>query len=82
MSSLGLRSSNVALAAAAAVALVLEGLVRAKGGLSPAAYALAIAASAPLAWATRAPLAALLGVGSAGFSATPRLTPDGRRAES
>src|SRR5438105_9839529 len=62
MSSLGLRSWNVALAAAAAIALVLEGLVRAKGGLSPAAYVLAIAASAPLVWAKRAPLAALLGV--------------------
>ena len=67
MSSLGLRSWNVALAAAAAVALVLEGLVRAKGGLSPAAYVLAIAASAPLVWATRAPLAALLGVGFGGI---------------
>jgi hypothetical protein len=47
---------NVALAAVAAVALVVEGMVRAKGGLSPAAYVLAIAASAPLAWGERAPL--------------------------
>jgi hypothetical protein len=67
MSSLGLRSWNVALAAAAAVSLVLETLVRAQGGLSPTAFFLAIAASAPLAWGTRAPLAALLGVGFGGI---------------
>jgi signal transduction histidine kinase len=67
MSRLGLRSWNVALAAAAAVALILEGLVRANGGLSPAAYVLAIAASAPLAWGTRAPLATLVGVGLGGI---------------
>jgi signal transduction histidine kinase len=57
-----LRSWNVALAVAAAVALIIEAQVRASGGLSPAAYALAVAAAAPLAWRTRAPLTALVGV--------------------
>jgi signal transduction histidine kinase len=62
MSNRGLRSWNVALAAAGAVALIVEGQVRAKGGLSPGAYVLAVVAAAPLAWRTRAPLAALVGV--------------------
>jgi signal transduction histidine kinase len=62
MSNRGLRSWNVALAAAGAVALIVEGLVRADGGLSPGAYVLAVVAAAPLAWRTRAPLAALVGV--------------------
>jgi signal transduction histidine kinase len=62
MSDRALRSWNVALAAAGAVALIIEGEVRAKGGLSPGAYALAVAAAAPLVWRTRAPLAALVGV--------------------
>jgi len=53
---------DVALAAAAAVALVVEGALRAKGGISPADSLLAIAAAAPLAWRTRAPVAALLAV--------------------
>src|ERR1700732_1673127 len=53
---------NVALVAAGAAALIIEGTVRAKGGLSPGAYVLALAAAAPLAWRTRAPLAALAGV--------------------
>ena len=57
-----LRSWNVALAAAAAAALIAEGLVRAGGGLSPGAYLLALAAAAPLAWRTLTPLAALAGV--------------------
>jgi signal transduction histidine kinase len=62
MSTRSLRSWDVALAAAGAIALIVEGLVRAKGGLSPGAYVLALAAAAPLAWRTRAPLAALVGV--------------------
>jgi signal transduction histidine kinase len=53
---------NVTLAAAGAVALIIEGEVRAKGDLSPAWMVLALAATAPLAWRTRAPLAALVGV--------------------
>jgi signal transduction histidine kinase len=53
---------NIALAAAGAAALIIEGEVRASGGLSPGAYVLAAAAAAPLAWRTRAPLAALIGV--------------------
>ena len=56
------RSWNVALAAAGAVALIVEGQVRAKGGLSPGDYVLAVAAAVPLAWGTRAPLLALAGV--------------------
>jgi signal transduction histidine kinase len=52
----------VALAAAAAVALIAEGSQRAKGGISPADCLLAIAAASPLAWRTRAPVAALLSV--------------------
>jgi signal transduction histidine kinase len=62
MSNLGLRSWNVALAAAGAAALIIEGHTRAKGGLSPGEYLLAIVAAAPLAWRTRAPLPALVGV--------------------
>jgi signal transduction histidine kinase len=58
----GLRSWNVVLAAAGGSALIVEGQLRAKGGLSPGAYLLAVAAAAPLAWRTRAPLAALVGV--------------------
>jgi hypothetical protein len=53
---------NVVLAAAGAVALIVEGEVRAKGGLSPGDNVLAVAAAAPLAWGTRAPLLALAGV--------------------
>jgi len=53
---------NATLVVAAAVALIIEGEVRAKGGLSPGAYVLAVAAAAPLAWRTRAPLVALVGV--------------------
>jgi signal transduction histidine kinase len=58
----GLRSWNVVLAAAGAVALILEGQMHAKGGLSPGEYLLAVVAAAPLAWRTRAPLAAFAGV--------------------
>ncbi len=57
-----LASWNVALAALGAVALILEAQLRVKGGLSPGAYVLALAAAAPLAWRTRTPLAALVGV--------------------
>jgi signal transduction histidine kinase len=57
-----LRSWSVVLAAAGAAALIVEGLVRAKSALPAGDYVLAIAASAPLAWGTRAPLPALAGV--------------------
>ena len=57
-----LRFFDVGLAVVAAAALITEGSLRAKGGLSPGAYVLAIASAAPLAWRTRAPLAALVGV--------------------
>jgi signal transduction histidine kinase len=50
------------LAAAGAVALIVEGQLRSTGGLSAAAYALAVIAAAPLAWRSRAPFIALLGV--------------------
>jgi signal transduction histidine kinase len=53
---------DLALAAAGAAALIVEGLLHSKGGLSPGAYPLAIAAAAPLAWRTRAPVVALVGV--------------------
>jgi signal transduction histidine kinase len=56
------RSWNLVLAAAGAAALIIEGQVRAKGGLSPGDYVLAVAAAVPLAWGTRAPLPALAGV--------------------
>ena len=57
-----LLSWDVALAAAAAVGLIVEGRLRSSGGLSPGDYVLAIAAASPLAWRSRAPLAALIGV--------------------
>jgi signal transduction histidine kinase len=53
---------DVALAATAAAGLIVEGQLRSSGALSPADYLLAIAAAVPLAWCTRAPLAALVGV--------------------
>jgi signal transduction histidine kinase len=53
---------DLALAAAGAAALIVEGQLRSGGGLSAGAYALAIIAAAPLAWRSRAPLAALAGV--------------------
>jgi signal transduction histidine kinase len=52
----------LALAAAGAAALLVEGQLRSNGALPAGAYALAIVAAAPLAWRTRAPLAALAGV--------------------
>ena len=58
-----LRWWNAVLIAAGAAALIIEGEVRAKGGLSPGDYVLAVAAAVPFAWATRAPLLALVGVG-------------------
>lgn len=62
MSVHGLRSRDLALAVAAAVALIVEGLVRGDGSLSPGAYVLGLISAAPLAWRTRAPLPALVGV--------------------
>src|SRR5205807_286007 len=58
----GIRTADVALAAAAALALIVEGAVRAEGHLSGGAWVLAVAAAVPLAWRIRAPLAALVGV--------------------
>lgn len=57
-----IRFFDVGLAVVAAAALIMEGSLRAIGGLSPEAYVLAVASAAPLAWRTRAPLAALAGV--------------------
>jgi signal transduction histidine kinase len=57
-----LLSLTVALAVAAAAGLLVEGELRSSGGLSGGDYLLAIAAAAPLAWRSRAPLAALVGV--------------------
>ena len=57
-----LLSWDVALAAAAAAGLIVEGRLRSSGGLSPGDYVLAIAAALPLAWRSRAPLGALIGV--------------------
>jgi signal transduction histidine kinase len=53
---------DVALAATATAALIIEGSTRAKGGISPAEGLLAVAAAAPLAWRRLAPVAALLAV--------------------
>jgi signal transduction histidine kinase len=50
---------NLALAAAAAIALIAEGELEAKGGLGAGAWFLAVAAAAPLVWRTRAPVAVL-----------------------
>jgi signal transduction histidine kinase len=61
MSQRRLLSWDVALAAAAAVGLIVEGLLRSSGGLSPGDYLLAVAAALPLAWCSRRPLAALIG---------------------
>jgi signal transduction histidine kinase len=51
-----------ALALTGAVALIVEGLIRARHGVPLAAYPLAALAAAPLAFRRRAPLAALFGV--------------------
>jgi signal transduction histidine kinase len=53
---------DVALATVAAAGLVAEGQLRLTGALSPGDYLLAIASAAPLAWQSRAPFAALVGV--------------------
>lgn len=57
-----LRPVDAALAAVGTSAVVVEGLLRAPAGVSPAAYLLALVAGAPLAIRTRAPLLALVGV--------------------
>src|SRR5947209_2765386 len=57
-----LLSWDFALALAGAAALIIEGRLRSSGAMSPGAYLLAAATAAPLAWRTRAPLAALVGV--------------------
>lgn len=57
-----LRLVDVVLVVGAAAALIVDGSLRASGGLWPGDYVLAVAAAAPLAWRTRAPLAALAGV--------------------
>jgi signal transduction histidine kinase len=62
MPKLHLRPWDIAPAAAGAAALIIEGLLSRESAMSPGAYLLAIAAAAPLAWRTRAPLAALIGV--------------------
>lgn len=59
---LGFGAWDVALVVAGVAALIIEGEARAKSGLPPGALVLAVAAAAPLAWRTRAPLAALAGV--------------------
>ena len=57
-----LRAWDVLLAVVGTLAVVVEGILRSPAGLSPAAYALALVAGAPLAFRTRLPLAALIGV--------------------
>jgi signal transduction histidine kinase len=57
-----LLSCDVALAVAGAAVLIIEGRLRSSSAMSPGAYLLAVVAAAPLAWRTRAPLAALVGV--------------------
>ncbi len=54
------RCLDVALAVIGAAAFLTEGSLEAKSGLPPGAYLLGMAAAAPLAWRTRAPLVALL----------------------
>jgi signal transduction histidine kinase len=55
-------SWDVALAVSAAAGLIVEGRLRSSSGLSAGDYLLAVAAALPLAWRSRAPLAALIGV--------------------
>jgi hypothetical protein len=64
------RRTNLALVALGAAALLVEGHLRAKSGVSPGAYALALAASVPFAWRTRAPIAALLGLEAGALACT------------
>jgi signal transduction histidine kinase len=56
------RSWDIALAALGGVALLGEGVVRAKGSVWAGAYVLSVAAAAPLAWRRTAPLAVLFAV--------------------
>jgi signal transduction histidine kinase len=63
----GLRTWNIVIAAAAAAVLMIEGNVRATGGMAPGDYLLAVTAAVPLVWTTRLPLAALLLVGFGGL---------------
>ena len=58
----GIRFWDLALAVLAAAALIVEGQLRTTGGLSPGAFVLAVLAAVPLAWRTRRPVAALVGV--------------------
>ena len=62
------RPLDLALAATAVAALIIEGQLRSSSSLSPAAYVLAVAAAAPLLWRTRAALPALVGVGAGGVT--------------
>ena len=62
MPTLRLLSWDVALAVAAAAGLIVEGTLRSNGGLVPGDYLLAVATAVPLAWSSRAPLTALIGV--------------------
>jgi len=55
-------SWDVGLAVAAAAGLIVDGQLRASGRMSAGDYLLAIAAALPLAWCSRRPLAALIGV--------------------
>jgi signal transduction histidine kinase len=57
----GLVSWDITLAAVAAAGLIVEGQLRSTGGLPPGDYLLALTAALPLAWRSRAPLAALIG---------------------
>jgi signal transduction histidine kinase len=57
-----LRPADAALAVVGTAAVLVEGLLRAPAGVSPAAYLLAAVAGGPLAIRTRAPLWALAGV--------------------
>ena len=56
------RSWDIALAALGGAALLVEGLIRAKGSVWPGAYVLSFVAAAPLAWRRTAPLAVLFTV--------------------
>ncbi len=69
-----LRSRNLVLAAAAAAALIVEGILRAHDALPPGAYVLACAVALPLVWRTRALLAALAGVEAGALACAWRST--------
>jgi signal transduction histidine kinase len=61
-------SWDLALAAVAAGAVIVEGQLRSRSALPPVAYVLALASAAPLVWRTRAPLAALVGIEAGGVT--------------